>query len=306
MDVQKSLRCGCCSGCRGCGAGNGQPLAVGEVSARQGPGSYAVIRKAQAPLPRWLAVSSGRFPAAAGRSLEGATGLRRNPPRRPVRSWEELLLPACHPRSSAECLHSLPEEDMGQSFQERPSNKLATLVRKLQRARHGLPKKGNEINYSKKNKLPQPRLGVHPVPLSWRGVLTDTMLLQAAAENYCLGPQHPFTAWFWSVERLSEDDSPRVCFGGSTSYSTVQHVETLLLLSESKNLRVIRFSKWQVEEGPALLTTYRWHLQILFPQRTGLFQCQASEPTAETALRTPLMERLQVLSQEGNTELESP
>ncbi|XP_044937740.1 ral guanine nucleotide dissociation stimulator-like [Mustela putorius furo] len=52
---------------------------------------------------------------------------------------------------------------------------------------------GNEINHRKKNK-------------EYR-VLTDIMLLQAAAENYCLEPQHPFTAWFWAVERLSEDDS---------------------------------------------------------------------------------------------------
>ncbi|XP_044937742.1 uncharacterized protein LOC123392518 isoform X2 [Mustela putorius furo] len=51
---------------------------------------------------------------------------------------------------------------------------------------------GNEINHRKKNK-------------EYR-VLTDIMLLQAAAENYCLEPQHPFTAWFWAVERLSEDD----------------------------------------------------------------------------------------------------
>lgn len=37
-------------------------------------------------------------------------------------------------------------------------------------------------------------------------VLTDIMLLQAAAENYCLEPQHSFTAWFWAVERLSEEN----------------------------------------------------------------------------------------------------
>uniref|UniRef100_M3XPU2 Ras-GEF domain-containing protein n=1 Tax=Mustela putorius furo TaxID=9669 RepID=M3XPU2_MUSPF len=98
-----------------------------------------------------------------------------------------------------------------------PSNKLASLVRQLQRAQKGLLKKGvvpylgtflsdlvvldtamedymegSEINHHKKNKEYQ--------------VLTDIMLLQAAAENYCLDPQHPFTAWFWAVERLSEDD----------------------------------------------------------------------------------------------------
>ena len=57
---------------------------------------------------------------------------------------------------------------------------------------------------------------------------------------------------------------------------------------------------WQEGEEPALLTTYWWHLQIPFPQRTGSVQCQASGPRAETALRIPDMERVQVLPQEGN------
>ena len=61
----------------------------------------------------------------------------------------------------------------------------------------------------------------------------------------------------------------------------------------------------QKGEEPALLTSggtthYWWHLPMPFPQRTGSFLCQASGQTADTALRTPEMETLQVLPQEGN------
>ncbi|XP_032158840.1 ral guanine nucleotide dissociation stimulator-like isoform X3 [Mustela erminea] len=107
------------------------------------------------------------------------------------RTWDNVS------RKSFRTFQKFCREDNPQGrellIKKRPSNKLASLVRQLQRARKGLPKKGNEINHRKKNK-------------EYR-VLTDIMLLQAAAENYCLEPQHPFTAWFWAVERLSEDDS---------------------------------------------------------------------------------------------------
>ncbi|XP_047602910.1 uncharacterized protein LOC125109845 [Lutra lutra] len=120
----------------------------------------------------------------------------------------ELPLPACHPRGSAECPHSPPEENMGQRFQEWPLNKFATLVRKLRRAWKGLPIKGvvlylgtfftdllmletavenylegKQINYSKKNKVhpvlpaehkhqdnwPQPTSGLNPLPVPEQG-----------------------------------------------------------------------------------------------------------------------------------------
>ncbi|XP_047602913.1 ral guanine nucleotide dissociation stimulator-like [Lutra lutra] len=68
---------------------------------------------------------------------------------------------------------------------------------------------GKQINYSKKNK-------------EYR-VLTDIMLLQAAEENYCLEPQLPFTAWFWAVERLSEDDRCILSCQQNTSTRTTGH-----------------------------------------------------------------------------------
>ncbi|XP_045837629.1 ral guanine nucleotide dissociation stimulator-like 1 isoform X2 [Meles meles] len=86
------------------------------------------------------------------------------------------------------------------ALQEQPSNKLATLVRQLQRAWKGLLKKAQEYR-----------------------VLTDIMLLQAVAENYCLEPQHPFTAWFWSVERLSEDETYVLSCQQNTSARTTGH-----------------------------------------------------------------------------------
>ncbi|XP_045837627.1 ral guanine nucleotide dissociation stimulator-like 1 isoform X3 [Meles meles] len=86
------------------------------------------------------------------------------------------------------------------ALQEQPSNKLATLVRQLQRAWKGLLKKAQEYR-----------------------VLTDIMLLQAVAENYCLEPQHPFTAWFWSVERLSEDEIYVLSCQQNTSARTTGH-----------------------------------------------------------------------------------
>ncbi|XP_045837640.1 uncharacterized protein LOC123927169 isoform X3 [Meles meles] len=72
------------------------------------------------------------------------------------------------------------------ALQEQPSNKLATLVRQLQRA--------------------------------WKGLLK-----KAVAENYCLEPQHPFTAWFWSVERLSEDETYVLSCQQNTSARTTGH-----------------------------------------------------------------------------------
>lgn len=37
-------------------------------------------------------------------------------------------------------------------------------------------------------------------------VMTEIMLLQKAAANYKLGPEKQFGAWFWDMERLSENE----------------------------------------------------------------------------------------------------
>ncbi|XP_057168833.1 uncharacterized protein LOC130543845 isoform X3 [Ursus arctos] len=92
----------------------------------------------------------------------------------------ELLLPECHRLGSADCLNIPPQEDMGERFQEQPSNKSATLVMALQRAQKKRPQKKE---YQ---------------------VMTDIMLLQVAAKNYTLEPEDPFWAWFQAMESLSE------------------------------------------------------------------------------------------------------
>ncbi|XP_057168746.1 uncharacterized protein LOC125281389 isoform X8 [Ursus arctos] len=92
----------------------------------------------------------------------------------------ELLLPECHRLGSADCLNIPPQEDMGERFQEQPSNKSATLVMALQRAQK---KRLQKKEYQ---------------------VMTDIMLLQVAAKNYTLEPEDPFWAWFQAMESLSE------------------------------------------------------------------------------------------------------
>ncbi|XP_057168835.1 uncharacterized protein LOC130543845 isoform X4 [Ursus arctos] len=99
----------------------------------------------------------------------------------------ELLLPECHRLGSADCLNIPPQEDMGERFQEQPSNKSATLVMALQRAQKKRPQKKE---YQ---------------------VMTDIMLLQVAAKNYTLEPEDPFWAWFQAMESLSEVRDPLEC-----------------------------------------------------------------------------------------------
>ncbi|XP_032158839.1 ral guanine nucleotide dissociation stimulator-like isoform X2 [Mustela erminea] len=67
------------------------------------------------------------------------------------RTWDNVS------RKSFRTFQKFCREDNPQGrellIKKRPSNKLASLVRQLQRARKGLPKKGNEINHRKKNKV---------------------------------------------------------------------------------------------------------------------------------------------------------
>ncbi|XP_045670528.1 uncharacterized protein LOC123803145 isoform X16 [Ursus americanus] len=126
--------------------------------------------------------SGGERPTRQSSLNSQAAGFspRRQTGRTGLSNPAELLLPECHRLGSADCLNIPPQEDMGERFQEQPSNKSATLVMALRRAQK---KRLQKKEYQ---------------------VMTDIMLLQVAAKNYTLEPEDPFWAWFQAMESLSE------------------------------------------------------------------------------------------------------
>ncbi|XP_045670490.1 uncharacterized protein LOC123803145 isoform X12 [Ursus americanus] len=129
--------------------------------------------------------SGGERPTRQSSLNSQAAGFspRRQTGRTGLSNPAELLLPECHRLGSADCLNIPPQEDMGERFQEQPSNKSATLVMALRRAQK---KRLQKKEYQ---------------------VMTDIMLLQVAAKNYTLEPEDPFWAWFQAMESLSEMNS---------------------------------------------------------------------------------------------------